>query len=236
MPLHDWKREDGWGALHQFWITELARSLKRRLPAGYRAFLGTAPRLAIGDSVRRPDIGVKLHPDLRPPGHEPPTGGGGTLLEMEPDFEVAVERLDYDIVLFIEQAGWLVAAVEIISPRNKDRNDSKDNYLNRYLGYLLDGVHLLLIDLLPKPYDFSFADEIAREFGLDQPKTPSPYAVSYRVGESAATGGRLLAVWRRPMTVGQPLPTIPLPLTVHEAVAVDLEATYAAAASDAYLD
>jgi hypothetical protein len=38
------------------------------------------------------------------------------------------------------------------------------------------------------------------------------------------------------MTVGQPLPTIPLPLTVHEAVAVDLETTYAAAAADAYLD
>jgi hypothetical protein len=58
-------------------------------------------------------------------------------------------------------------------------------------------------------------------------------AVSYRVGEPAATGGRLLAIWRRPLTVGAPLPNMTLPLTVDAAVPVDLEQTYARAPADA---
>jgi hypothetical protein len=60
-------------------------------------------------------------------------------------------------------------------------------------------------------------------------------AVSYRVGEPAATGGRLLAIWRRPLTAGAALPTIPLPLTPEQAVALDLDYTYTQAATDAYL-
>jgi hypothetical protein len=45
----------------------------------------------------------------------------------------------------------------------------------------------------------------------------------------------MLAIWRRPLTAGQPLPTMPLPLTVHLSVPVDLERTYQQAANDAYL-
>ena len=60
-------------------------------------------------------------------------------------------------------------------------------------------------------------------------------AISYRVGERAATGGRILAIWRRPLAVGKPLPLLPLPITLEVTVTVDLETTYARAAADAYL-
>ena len=55
------------------------------------------------------------------------------------------------------------------------------------------------------------------------------------MGEPAATGGRMIAIWRRPLTVGQPLPSLPLALTVHVGLQVDLESTYNRAAADAYL-
>jgi len=48
-------------------------------------------------------------------------------------------------------------------------------------------------------------------------------------------GGRLLAIWRFPLKVGGVLPTVPLPLAVDLSVAVNLDATYARAAADAYL-
>jgi hypothetical protein len=70
---------------------------------------------------------------------------------------------------------------------------------------------------------------------LDQSPLPPPIAVSYRVGEPAATGGRLLAIWRRPMAVGAALRPIPLPLTTEEMVVLNLEETYQRAAADAYL-
>jgi hypothetical protein len=100
---------------------------------------------------------------------------------------------------------------------------------------LLEGVHLLLVDVHPRPLGFSFVDRIAQELQIRQPPCPPPMAVSYRVGEPAATGGRILAIWRRPLTAGAALPSAVLPLTVDSAVSVDLEQTYQRAAQDAYL-
>jgi len=102
------------------------------------------------------------------------------------------------------------------------------------LGYLLDGAHLVLIDVHRRPLGFSFADRIAAALRLERPSAPPPMAVSYRVGEPAATGGHLLATWRRPLTVGSPLPALPLPLSTDQAITLDLDQTYTRAASDVY--
>jgi hypothetical protein len=136
----------------------------------------------------------------------------------------------------VEKQGRLVAAVELISPRNKDRTSARETYLTRYLGYLLESVHLLLVDVHRNPIGFSFADRIAQELSIDQSPLPAPLAVSFRVGEPAATGGSYLAIWRRALKVGSILPTLPLPLTTSATVWVDLERTYAAAAADAYVE
>jgi hypothetical protein len=45
--------------------------------------------------------------------------------------------------------------------------------------------------------------------------------------------GCLVGLWRRPLPGGQPLPALPLPLSVHRAVAIDLEETYRRAAKRA---
>jgi hypothetical protein len=92
------------------------------------------------------------------------------------------------------------------------------------------------VDVHRGPIGFSFADRIAQELSINQKPLPPPLAVSYRVGETAATGGSYLAIWRRALEVGSPLPTLPLPLTTHAAISVDLERTYTAAAVDAYVE
>lgn len=74
-----------------------------------------------------------------------------------------------------------------------------------------------------------------RELTFTQPPLPSPLAVGYRVGEPIAGKGTLVGLWQRPLVVGSPLPPMPLPLTVHNEVIVDLEQTYMRAAADAYL-
>src|SRR5262249_10971952 len=137
--------------------------------------------------------------------------------------------------LFVERQGQLIAAVELVSPRNKDRASACSAYAQGYAGYLLKGIHLLLVDVHRRPLRFSFADQIAAQLQLKQQPCPAPFAVSYRVGEPAPNGGRSLAIWRRSLVIGAPLPTMPLPLSVHESVAVDLEQTYGKAAGAAYL-
>ena len=127
----------------------------------------------------------------------------------------------------------------LVSPRNKDRADAKETYSNRYLGYLRLGVHLMLVDVLPRPKGFSFSDAITGGLGLELPPLPPPFAAAYRVGEVVPVGddmGSLVGLWRRPLRVGQPLPALPLPLSVHRAILIDLEETYQRAAKRAYLD
>jgi hypothetical protein len=233
MPLHDWTELPGWEGLHHLWITELLRWVKPRLPAGYRAYIGSMPTVAVGAPPEKPDVGVRGWPDgapaVPPPSAEQPAG-----LEA-PDEEIAVATIDPSTALYVETRGRLVAAVELVSPRNKDRPAARATYLSRYVGYLLEGVHLLLVDVHRRPLNFSFADRIAEELQIRQPSLPPPLAVAYRVGEPVATGGRLLAIWRRPLAVGFPLPSLVLPITVDEQVQIDLEQTYSRAAADAYL-
>lgn len=236
MPLHDWTDRPGWGGVHHLWITELLRWIKPRLPEGYRAYIGSAPTVAIGAPAERPDVSVRQWPE-DPTALAAPVDPAAlaAMSAKEPDEEIAVAALDPGTALYVEIRGRLVAAVEVVSPRNKDRPVARTTYLARYLGYLLEGVHLLLIDVHRRPLSFSFADGIARELHLSQAPIPPPLAISYRVGEPAASGGRLLAIWRLPLIAGAPLPSIPLPLTVQTALDIDLEQTYMRAAADAYL-
>ena len=231
MPLHDWSERRGWDGVHLLWISELVRWIKPRLPDGYRAYIGSAPLLAVGAPSERPDVEVRSWrlEDLSI--SEP--GSGAT--EMEPDVEVAAALLETESALFVERDGRLIAALELVSPRNKDRPAAREACLNRYLSYLLDGVHLVLIDLHPRPLAFSFADGIVGELRVTQARCPSPFANAYRVGSSAAEGGRLLAIWRRPLQPNEPLPNLPLPLNEHASVMLDLERTYSQAADDAYV-
>ncbi len=233
MPLHDWTDRRGWEGVHHLWITELLRWVKPRLPAGYRAYIGAALTVAIGAPVEKPDVNVRQWAE------EPAASTADPLIPSSsfeaPDEEVAVAILDPETSVFVECQGRLVAALELVSPRNKDRLVLRSGYLTRYVGYLLEGVNLLLVDVHQRPTGFSFADRIAEELQVRQPSSPPPMAVSYRVGEPAATGGRILAIWRRPLNPGRPLPNATLPLTVEAAVSVDLEQTYRRAVEDAYM-
>ncbi len=237
MPLHDWTALPGWEGVHQVWIVELLYWIKPRLPPGYRAYIGTTPAFAIGaPGKERPDVGVREWPTGNGPqtsaDHRPAAPADPA---EEPDQEIAVATLEGQSALLVERQDRLVTALELVSPRNKDRLFACAAYANAYVGYLLKGVHLLLVDVHRRPLPFSFADRIAEELRLEQPACPPPFAVSYRVGEPAPTGGRFLGIWRRPLTVGAPLPLVRLPLSTQESVLVDLEGTYSHAAEAAYL-
>src|SRR6185437_1912566 len=128
------------------WISELARPIKDELPNGYRAYLGSGPAVAIGAPPLRPDLSVRSSnssttttPELGQIRQRADES------ESSPDLEVAVASLEVEPSLLIELDGRLVAAVELISPRHKDRPVARTNYGRRYAGYLMEGVNLLLI-------------------------------------------------------------------------------------------
>lgn len=231
MPLHDWNELAGFEGVHIFWMTDIARYLRGKLPAEYRAIIGASPFVAV-DVKGKPDVAVRSVPAASP------TNGSDVQAvdEWQPDVEVAVAALPEDTSVLVERSGRLVAAIELISPRNKDRPAARTQYAARYLSYVRNGVHLMLVDVHARPAGFSFAGVIAESLNFVPPPFAAPLAVSYRVGEPAAEGGRMLAVWQRSLVIGQPLPALPLALDGGKTVVVDLETTYQRAAADAYVE
>jgi hypothetical protein len=130
----------------------------------------------------------------------------------------------------------LVAAIELISPGNKDRPETRRAFAAKCASYLQQGVGLVIVDvvterlanlhdelvgLLEQPDRFAFAQD-----------TPL-YAVGYR--PSRRDTGDQIEVWPTPLALGGPLPTLPLALRRIATVPVDLEKTYATTCEDCRL-
>jgi hypothetical protein len=233
MPLHDWSKFNGWSGMHLLWMNQLIDDIQPKLPAGFRAYLGTSPIVSVEDPEGEPDVSVhRTDPEQI---GEPSSGDGAD--PFQPDREVVLATLERpEVCLLVEYGGRLIAAVELVSPGNRDGDKRRKKAVGRYLGYLSHRVHLLLVDVHPRQQRPSLADLIAAGLELpDEPPLPSPSAVSYRVGDYERGEGSWFAIRRRPLVVGQPLPDMPLALNHHLAVKLDLDGTYSRAARRAYL-
>ncbi len=231
MPLHDWTDDRGWDSVHQLWINAVLFWVQDRLPAGYRAYLGGVPGLTIAAEQGRPDLGVRAWQEPREVQDSPAE-------RPQPDFQaVALMHPEtYGQAVHVLHQGQLVAAIELVSPRNKDRPTAREFYRNRYLGYLWSGVHLMLVDVHRRPIGYSFVEAMGAELQCQFPAGMPPHAVSWNAGGPTPEGGQFLDGWYRPLTVGELLPTLPLTLNAERSLSISLEVTYMSAARRAYLE
>jgi hypothetical protein len=134
----------------------------------------------------------------------------------------------YEVRVFDTKRGRrLVAAVEIVSPANKDRPEHRRLFVAKCATLLQEGVAVSIVDLVTVR-DFSLYADLLDLLGQADPslgaEPPPLYAVScrWRPGENKP----LLESWYYRLTVGQPLPTLPLWLTATFAVPLELEQSY----------
>ena len=123
----------------------------------------------------------------------------------------------------------LVALLEIVSPANKDRASTVEEFAAKAVDALDVGVHLLLVDLFPPgPYDpqgmhgviwqrLERSDE-PYDLPADEPLTLASYAA-----------GPQVEVYLEHLAVGAALPEMPLFLRPDRYINVPLEPTYQAA-------
>jgi hypothetical protein len=160
------------------------------------------------------------------------TSAPASTLVMPATFPDEIEVQVFDIAT----GATLVAAIELVSPGNKDRPDTRRSFAAKCAGYLQMGVGLAvvdivtsrsanlhddLIDLLEKPAEFRF------------PGTANLYAVAYR--PTRLSTGDQIEIQTFPLGLGRPLPTVPLALRGARAVPLELEATYAEVCRDSRL-
>jgi hypothetical protein len=226
MPLRDHfhpplSEHRSWEELHGAWPGVIAFRLNAMLPksfySGVRVHLGTAVEVDIAtfeDDDSTSEVAGSNGTTWAP---ERPTVLLETDVPTPPEYEVRV----YDE----RHARRLVAAVEIVSPRNKDRAESRDAFVSKCWNLLQQDVCLAIVDLVTERSANLYA-ELAAKIGADAPEVAdSPiYAVSCR--GRGRKGRWRVEEWEHALAVGEPLPTLPLWIGEAESVPLELEASY----------
>ena len=234
MPLRDHFRpplslRSSWEAVHGGWPMVIVQQLARTLPARYVA----EPRVHLGSQV---EVDVSAY-DLdthEATGATSDTAGSATTLWAPalPSLAVETELLDrdeYEVRVYdVRRTRKLVAAVELISPSNKDRPEARAQFVSKCAALLRNGVALVLADVVTIRGANLYAELLnwigARDSTLGN-NPPATYAAACRW--RATDGGRgWLEAWATPLTLGEPLAVLPLWLSETLAIPLDLDASY----------
>lgn len=213
-----------WQGFHSAWAAEITRQLNAGLlPPRYFA----EPNVEPGGPVEI-DVGTF---------EEPPASGGAstavaTWAPPRPALTIPVDFDGLDLfevrVMSDEEGPELVAAIELVSPANKDRLAHRKAFLTKCASYLQSGVSVVVVDLVTSR-TANLHRELMKMLEIESGNGASSalYAAAYRT--RARSAGSELDAWVEPLTLGLPLPVLPLWIAVHVAVRLDLEESYSAA-------
>ena len=135
---------------------------------------------------------------------------------------------EYEVRIYDTARGRrLVAAVEIVSPANKDRPEHRRAFVAKCASLLQQQVSVVVVDLVTVRHFNLYADlleSIGRSDPSLGPEPPGVYVAACRWKESGKGG--ILQTWAHTLALGQPLPTLPLWLDDDLAVPLELEKSY----------
>ena len=225
MPLRDHFHRPvtkfaSWEELHGAWPAAIAFRLNALLPPEYRSGV----KVHLGNLVEV-DVGAF---EMENAG-EPETDAASAWQASAPTLLLETEELtppEYEVRVYDqEDSRRLVAAVEIVSPRNKDRTEARDAFTSKCHAMLLEQVCVVIVDPVTTRSANLFA-ELAQRLGAKPPSVTdkSLYAVSCQVRNSP--GGRRVETWEHALAVGAALPTLPLWISESRYVPLELERTY----------
>lgn len=237
MPIQDWTRVEA-GIFHDFhvaWIPEIRKILNGGLlPEGYYALAEQHAGRSIADVLTLHASPAPQEP-VPSPLPLPPATGGTAVAEAPPRVRrrqtFGPTALGRRRTLAIRHVSGhrLVALLEIVSPANKDRAQTVEDFAAKVVAALDAGVHVLVVDLFPPgPQDpqgihgvirqrLDLSDEVY-DLPAEEPLTLASYAA-----------GQEVEVYLEHIGVGAVLPEMPLFLRPDRYINVPLEPTYQAA-------
>lgn len=230
MPLRDHFHTNStvlkWEALHGYWPAAIVASLNAILPKEYiaqpRVRLGTMMEIDVGALER--ESGDTL------PGRGDGDGGVAvtawapampTVL-LDAEFP---EPDEYEVNIYSQDEFRLVAAIELVSPSNKDRSENRRAFVRKCESLLRRNVCVTIVDPVTSRA-VSLYGELLDEIGVAKTAVSRSaiYAVTCR---GHRTGLRWqLESWEHSLAVGGTLPNLPIWLSPDLVVPLELEATY----------
>jgi len=178
------------------------------------------------------DIGTFAHEH---PDQSAETTDGGTatlpLTIAEPTVSADIDigdQHEYEVLIYnVEREKTLVAAVEFVSPGNKDRAEHRQAFVSKCSALLQQGVSVAIVDIVTDRGGNLYADLLG-ELGLSDPSfgpVPPPLSAASCRTRNHAHRNRFEA-WCYPVALGQPLPELPLWYAPDRAVTLDIEGSY----------
>jgi hypothetical protein len=235
MPLRDHFRPPldnlrYWEGFHATWPVMIVARLRHKLPRGYLA----VPRVHAGSSAEVDVATFHSEHESTPPSAGNENGGGVATAVWAPPRPTLTIPTDfptqdiYEVRVYDQNRGSrLVAAVEIVSPGNKDRAEHRQAFISKCAGLLQERVSVVIVDLVTTRTANLYGellDLIELTDPLLKPEPPSLYVAACR---STKKGDKwLLETWLNPLNIGQPLPTVPLWLADDLAVPLELNESY----------
>lgn len=233
MPLRDHFRSPlddvhSWDALHGGWPMMIVQKLIEVLPEPYFA----APGVHLGTLY---EVDVGTYRDPLPESNGPDSGEGGvavaTYAPPKPTLtlEPRLPNQDvYEVRIYNSRRNRrLVAAIEIVSPSNKDRPETRGTFVSKVAALLKQDICVSIVDVVSTSY-FNLYAELMRFLESADPalgdEAPPMYAATMRMRYEDRR--RMMDNWYHPLALGQPLPTLPIWLKETWAIALDLESSY----------
>jgi hypothetical protein len=218
-----------WESFHATWAGSIADSLNRDLlPPGYFAeehvHVGSRVEVDVG-TFEEHDAGVG-------DGSRGGTATAATWTAPAPTSTwPAVFPDSVEVLVYSGEAGpTLVAAVELISPGNKDRPAERRAFAAKCAAYLQQGIGLVVVDVVTSRSADLHAELASMVHAPATEAVPARlYAAADQPIRSADASRSRIDVWSTGLSVGQPLPELPLALDKGRVVPLDLDSSYAVA-------
>ncbi|HXD87608.1 MAG TPA: DUF4058 family protein [Urbifossiella sp.] len=213
-----------WEEVHGAWPATLAYRLNSILPPRYRSGV----KVHLGNVVEV-DVAAFERDEGDSRSHETMQGNGATWAAEAPTLLLETEELspaEYEVRVYDSaRAQRLVAAIELVSPSNKDRQQSRKAFVDKCHAMLQQEVCVAIVDIVTN-YTSNLYAELAARLGAKPPAIAdsSIYAVACRTRPGSR--GIRIESWEKRLSLGAPLPTLPLQLSESLQVPVELEATY----------
>ncbi len=215
-----------WEALHGLWPGLIVMRLNAILPKEYvaqpRVYLGTRMEVDVG-ALERESSGIQLG--------DANSAGGVAVAAWAPAAPAVLletelpEPDEYEVKIFKQDEFRLVAAIELVSPSNKDRPENRQTFVNKCEALLKRDVCITIVDAV--------TDRTANLYGelLDELDTSRTEVARGPIYAATCRGVRhgsrwRLESWEHSLAVGIALPTLPIWLSPDLSVPLELEATY----------
>lgn len=222
-PLDDQRH---WEAMHATWPVMIAIGLRQKLPPGYFV----EPSVHSGRSAEI-DVSTYESEGARSSHREEGNGGVATAVwaPPEPTLVVATDLPGeevYEVQVYdARRRARLVAAVEIVSPANKDRPESRRAFVAKCAGLLRERVSVVIVDIVTTRTPNLYA-ELLEFLERSDPRLGSEPLYSVACRMTKLGDDWQLEAWAQTLSLQEALPTMPLWLAEDLAIPLDLDKSY----------